>query len=276
MIFRTKKVNNYTTMSNEHLQDRRLTIEAMGVMSILLSYKDNWNVSAKQIARNTKTGEHAVRSALELLEKYGYLNKKRATRENGQFAGWIYYIFESPSMNKEFNGEIEKNDTEIIDDEFENREEIKNIETEQKHNTNEIKIQKDETPVNLNHDDKKFIEDKEKEMKTIRPVARMIISVPTITEIKKYCIENNYSVDPQYFYDYYNKRDWCCGNTPMLDWEFTLDNWEKRTKKLKKSAPNQNAKQRQDGNKILILENDNEIPLSVKQWQVEMGLRKAL
>ena len=47
VVFRVVKTKNYTMMSNQHLKDKRLTLKAKGLMSVMLSLPENWTRSAK-------------------------------------------------------------------------------------------------------------------------------------------------------------------------------------------------------------------------------------
>ena len=42
VVFRVVKTKNYTMMSNQHLKDKRLTLKAKGLMSVMLSLPENW------------------------------------------------------------------------------------------------------------------------------------------------------------------------------------------------------------------------------------------
>ena len=39
VVFRVVKTKNYTMMSNQHLKDKRLTLKAKGLMSVMLSLR---------------------------------------------------------------------------------------------------------------------------------------------------------------------------------------------------------------------------------------------
>lgn len=45
--FRVNKNVNYTVMSNHHLQDKRLSLKAKGLLSYMLSLPDDWDYSLK-------------------------------------------------------------------------------------------------------------------------------------------------------------------------------------------------------------------------------------
>lgn len=67
------KNRNYITMSNFHLRDDRLSMEAKGLMSVILSFPDNWNNSIKEIEEICKENKLFIESTLKELEKYGYI-----------------------------------------------------------------------------------------------------------------------------------------------------------------------------------------------------------
>ncbi|MFR9535100.1 MAG: DUF6291 domain-containing protein [Rikenellaceae bacterium] len=54
---------------------------------------------------------------------------------------------------------------------------------------------------------------------------------PLLSEVTTFVSENYLDVDPQYFYDYYASNGWMIGKTPMIDWQATLRNWDRKTDK---------------------------------------------
>jgi len=58
---------------------------------------------------------------------------------------------------------------------------------------------------------------------------------PTLSQIKKYCKENNKNVNPQSFFSHYESIGWMVGKCKMKKWEAKVDHWE--TKEPKKKIP---------------------------------------
>ena len=58
---------------------------------------------------------------------------------------------------------------------------------------------------------------------------------PSILEISNYCKEQNYTLDSNHFYDYYESNGWLVGKSKMKDWKATVRNWERRNKKDSKT-----------------------------------------
>lgn len=94
-VFRVHKTDNYTVMSNHHLQDTNLSLKAKGLLSLMLSLPADWNYSAKGLAELSKDGEDAVKSGLKELEEHHYLTRTQV-RVKGIISDWQYDIYETP------------------------------------------------------------------------------------------------------------------------------------------------------------------------------------
>lgn len=67
---------------------------------------------------------------------------------------------------------------------------------------------------------------------------------PTLEEVIEYCQMRKSTVDPKYFYDYYNEANWIKENDqPVKSWKRTVVQWEK----WNASLPQQDSKQRYFG-----------------------------
>ena len=54
--------------------------------------------------------------------------------------------------------------------------------------------------------------------------------IPTLEEIKNFIQENNYQVDAERFYDYYESNGWTVGkNKPMKNWQAAIRNWNRNS-----------------------------------------------
>ena len=95
-VFRINKTQNYTVMSNHHFKEKKMSLKAKGLLSLMLSLPDDWDYSISGLATLSKDGKDSIMSALAELEKFGYLTRKRLINEKGQFAGVEYNIFEIP------------------------------------------------------------------------------------------------------------------------------------------------------------------------------------
>lgn len=95
-VIRVEHNANYTTMSNYHLRDGRLSLRAIGLMSKMLSLPEDWDYTVVGLCALVKEGREAVRKALMELEAAGYLVREQGRSSGGNFAGNDYTLFEEP------------------------------------------------------------------------------------------------------------------------------------------------------------------------------------
>ena len=50
-VMRVEKTGNYTVMSNRHLDDPRLSLKAIGLLSKILRLPDDWDYTLEGLAR---------------------------------------------------------------------------------------------------------------------------------------------------------------------------------------------------------------------------------
>ena len=101
VVFRVVKTKNYTMMSNQHLKDKRLTLKAKGLMSVMLSLPENWDYTLRGLAAISKEGVDAVSEAVKELERSGYVIRNRKRDERGRLSGTEYLIYEDCHMNSQ-------------------------------------------------------------------------------------------------------------------------------------------------------------------------------
>ena len=99
-VIRIHKTNNFTVMSNYHFKEKKMSLKAKGLLSLMLSLPDDWNYSVTGLVKLSKDGKDSVMTALAELEKFGYLSRNQLFNEKGQFSGVEYHIYEEPQQEK--------------------------------------------------------------------------------------------------------------------------------------------------------------------------------
>ena len=97
-IVRVIKSKDYTTICNRIFKDRRLSLKAKGLLAMLLSFSDSWNLSIKGLIAILKEGETAIRSTMNELIEFGYVDRERVKNDKGVIVGINYTVFESPKL----------------------------------------------------------------------------------------------------------------------------------------------------------------------------------
>ena len=93
-VIRVIKNRNYTVMSNTHLKDKRLSLKAIGLLSVVLSLPDDWHYTVNGLVGIVKDGERAVNGALSELKENGYLRiEKLYPNKDGRSKIEYQYIF---------------------------------------------------------------------------------------------------------------------------------------------------------------------------------------
>lgn len=95
-VYRVEKTHDYTVMANHHLRDERLSLKAKGLLSMLLSLPDDWEISIRGLASIVTDGVGAVQTGINELIEAGYIVRRRQHAETGAFAGFEYIIHEVP------------------------------------------------------------------------------------------------------------------------------------------------------------------------------------
>ena len=96
-VFRIDKTRDYTVMSNYHLRDERLSLKAKGLLSQMLSLPENWDYTLSGLSHINRESKDAIRSAVNELEKAGYVERRQTTDAQGKFSGNEYIIHEYPT-----------------------------------------------------------------------------------------------------------------------------------------------------------------------------------
>ena len=102
-VFRINKNKNYTIMSNYHLKDKKLSLKAKGLLSMMLSLPNEWDYSIKGLIKISKEGERAIKSTLQELKEYKYLivTKLYPNQTKSKKIEYIYDIFEKPKIENQ-------------------------------------------------------------------------------------------------------------------------------------------------------------------------------
>lgn len=98
-VFRIEKTNNYTVMSNYHLREKKMSLKAKGLLSLMLSLPNDWDYTIEGLVTICKENETAIKSTLKELKDFGYLKILKVQNQKGQFE-YEYNIYEKPQSKK--------------------------------------------------------------------------------------------------------------------------------------------------------------------------------
>ena len=95
-VYRVERTRDYTVMSNYHLKDTTLSLKAKGLLSMFLSFPEDWNYSTRGLAKICKEGVEVVGNTIKELEKAGYIVRRQLRGANGRITDTEYIIYEKP------------------------------------------------------------------------------------------------------------------------------------------------------------------------------------
>lgn len=111
-VVRIIKDKNFTTMGKYHLQEKEMSLKAIGLLSIMLSLPDDWDYSVNGLSAIRKESRNTINEILRELEHFGYLTRKRIRDQKGKIKEVEYTIYESPYLKNQDmdNQDIENQD----------------------------------------------------------------------------------------------------------------------------------------------------------------------
>ncbi|MCD8383976.1 MAG: helix-turn-helix domain-containing protein [Clostridiales bacterium] len=223
MIERAEHKTGYTVIDNRVIRDGRLSLKARFLLIMMLSMADGWRFSVRGLSQMTGMAAGSVTRVLKELTQYGYVTRERERRENGTFGVYLYTVCEAPAQENACNGVTPA------------QEKTRTGKSPAQENTCTGKSPAQEN----HHTGEKPVQEKtctgeidtlrnNKELKNTKRERAKPASPPTVEEVRAYCREQGYAIDPEGFVDYYQARGWMLGNTRMRDWRAALRSWARR------------------------------------------------
>lgn len=180
-------------MSNYHLRDKRLSLKAKGLLSVILSLPDDWNYSINGLVSICKEGTTAVKAALDELTAAGYvrIEKMYPDKTDTGRIEYEYNIHERPQSDC--------------------KQEVENLPLENKAqlNTKELNTEESNT--------------KERDAQK-----RKRFTPPTPDDVRAYAKEKGLDINVDDFCDYWESVGWMRGKSKMKDWKATARGWARR------------------------------------------------
>ncbi len=76
-----------------------MSLKAKGLLSLILSLPEDWDYTLEGLATLCRDGKDSVRTALNELEEFGYMETARVRDEKGRLRGTEYVVREKPMSN---------------------------------------------------------------------------------------------------------------------------------------------------------------------------------
>lgn len=162
-VIRVEKTKNYTVMSNYHFKEKKMSLKAKGLLSLMLSLPDDWNYSISGLVAICKENETAIRSALKELQQFGYviIEKIMPNKTESGRIEYVYTVLEKPKQEGK-------------------KQDIENLHVETQHMENRVQL-------NINKQNTNKLNTKEKDIKkNSKKKSKIDIKIESI---EKTCLE---------------------------------------------------------------------------------------
>ena len=93
-----KKSSNFTTINNEFIFNKDMSLKAKGLLCHLLALPETWDLYVEEVEKWHKDKKDSIYSGFKELMSLGYV-KRIQKRESGKFKGFDYIVFEKPKMD---------------------------------------------------------------------------------------------------------------------------------------------------------------------------------
>ena len=101
MIYRVeRKENPFVQVDKGFINDTNLGYKEKGILLYFLSKPDGWKFYEEEITAHSHDGLTAVRTGIQSLIKFGYIERKQLKAEHGKFAGYEYVVRETSPLCK--------------------------------------------------------------------------------------------------------------------------------------------------------------------------------
>ena len=99
MIVRRKVNRGFTVVPREPISDERLSFEALGLLTFLLSRPDDWRVHLEQLRQRGGVGREKIQQMIRNLIDCGYVVRQQARDiATKQFGPFEYVVYDEPQV----------------------------------------------------------------------------------------------------------------------------------------------------------------------------------
>lgn len=100
-IYKAKVESNFAIISNKTLRDSSLSYEATGLLAMMLSLPDDWEIHKSWLqTQKIKCGRDKLTSMMNELINAGYVVKKVKQEEGGRLNGVDWFVYAEPQNNR--------------------------------------------------------------------------------------------------------------------------------------------------------------------------------
>lgn len=101
--FKISRDRCYTVVNNTFINDNQLDAREKGLLLVIMSKPDNWDMSVEGLRSFCSDGTTSLRKGIQKLEEHGYLLRLNVRNARGNFGSMPYVVFERPLPEEKRN-----------------------------------------------------------------------------------------------------------------------------------------------------------------------------
>ena len=101
--FKVSRDRCYTVVNNTFINDNQLDAREKGLLLVIMSKPDNWDMSVEGLRSFCSDGTTSLRKGIQKLEEHGYLLRLNVRNARGNFGSMPYVVFERPLPEEKRN-----------------------------------------------------------------------------------------------------------------------------------------------------------------------------
>jgi len=100
-IIRRETTKNFTIIKNEIVNDKSLTMEAMGLLTFMLSKPNGWEFRQEHLCNHFNVGRERMRSVMKTLCDAGYVRREKQNDPVTGYIKTITIVSDEPELNQD-------------------------------------------------------------------------------------------------------------------------------------------------------------------------------
>jgi len=100
-IIKSRKTERFTTLPNDVIKSKELTLSEKGLLSYLLSLPADWVIYKQHLYNSLPDKEGTIDKTFKALQTKGYIISVRVHDKNtGKFMGWNHVVYDIPAESE--------------------------------------------------------------------------------------------------------------------------------------------------------------------------------
>ena len=101
--FKVSRDRCFTVVNNTFINDNQLDAREKGLLLVIMSKPDNWDMSVEGLRSFCSDGTTSLRKGIQKLEEHGFLLRLNVRNARGNFGSMPYVVFERPLPEEKRN-----------------------------------------------------------------------------------------------------------------------------------------------------------------------------